>query len=592
MRRTRLLSLFAVGSLAAILICMTGIPEGQADERMDGSAAAKACPSTILDPLDAANRANPYGSFTLSGTTLYGMTTMGGAVGKGTIFKFDTNKNVETVLYSFAGPPNDGVYPSEPLTLVGSTLYGMTDEGGAKDKGTIFEFDTEKNVETVLHDFTGGTNDGAAPHGALTLVGTTLYGMTFQGGANGKGTIFKFDTKENVLTVVYSFAGGTKDGAYPHGSPTLLGTTLYGMTSEGGANPGADGLGLGTIFMFDTEKSVETVLYSFAGPPNDGAAPHGSFTLVGTTLYSMTSQGGANGKGTIFKFDTEKNVETVLHSFAGGKNDGVSYCASLTLSGTTLYGMTLQGGAGHGGTLFKFDTGKNVPTVLHGFAGGANDGAYPYGSLTPAGPTLYGMTHGGGAGGAGTIFKFDTEKNVETVLHSFAGGTNDGAYPFSQPLSFAESSSIPSGAVTCKGSVYTVDPDPKGTNVRSAPDRNSPVLIVIPQDSEGTVVDLAASSGDWVLIHSAQGVTSGSWFQGQGWVHASLLGVRAVNRTGRKASLHSKPDAGSSVIKMFAGETEARLAGCKVDWMQVKIGEKKGWLSPDDYCGNPVTTCP
>jgi SH3-like domain-containing protein len=43
---------------------------------------------------------------------------------------------------------------------------------------------------------------------------------------------------------------------------------------------------------------------------------------------------------------------------------------------------------------------------------------------------------------------------------------------------------------------------------------------------------------------------------------------------------------------MFAGETEARLAGCKVDWMQVKIGEKKGWLSPDDYCGNPVTTCP
>jgi len=305
---------------------MIGIPGGQADERMDGSAAAKACPSTILDPLDAANRANPYGSFTLSGTTLYGMTTMGGAVGKGTIFKFDTNKNVETVLYSFAGPPNDGVYPSEPLTLVGSTLYGMTDEGGASDKGTIFEF--------------------------------------------------------------------------------------------------------------------------------------------------------------------------------------------------------------------------------------------------------------------------DTEKNVETVLHSFAGGTKDGAYPFSQPLSFAESSSIPSGAVTCKGSVYTVDPDPKGTNVRSAPDKDSPVIIVIPQDSEGTVVDLAASSGDWMLIHSAQGVTSGFWFRGQGWVHASLLGVRAVNRTGRKASLHSKPDAGSSVIKMFAGETEARLAGCKKDWMQVKIGEQKGWLSPDDYCGNPVTTCP
>ena len=288
---------------------------------------------------------------------------------------------------------------------------------------------------------------------------------------------------------------------------------------------------------------------------------------------------------------------SILDIFNGPTNAGdgaAPMYGHLTPMGGYLYGMTGYGSANNCGTIFGFSTVQRNPyQVLHSFnsADPAN-GSRPYGSLTLVGTTLYGMTSQGGANGKGTIFKFDTEKNVETVLHSFAGGTNDGAYPFSQPLSFAESSSIPSGAVTCKGSVYTVDPDPKGTNVRSAPDRNSPVLIVIPQDSEGTVVDLAASSGDWMLIHSAQGVTSGSWFQGQGWVHASLLGVRAVNRTGRKASLHSKPDAGSSVIKMFAGETEARLAGCKVDWMQVKIGEKKGWLSPDDYCGNPVTTCP
>jgi SH3-like domain-containing protein len=156
----------------------------------------------------------------------------------------------------------------------------------------------------------------------------------------------------------------------------------------------------------------------------------------------------------------------------------------------------------------------------------------------------------------------------------------------------AELSSIPSGALACEGSVYTVDPDPKGTNVRSAPHKKSPVLIVIPDDPEATVVDLSASFEDWVLIHSAQGVTSGFWFEGEGWVHASLLAVRAVHPTGRKVPLYSKPDIGSSVIKMFTVETEARLAGCKGHWMQVRIGNQKGWLAPGDYCGNPVTTCP
>lgn len=164
-------------------------------------------------------------------------------------------------------------------------------------------------------------------------------------------------------------------------------------------------------------------------------------------------------------------------------------------------------------------------------------------------------------------------------------------YPMVGAIS-AELRSIPSGAVTCEGSVYAVDPDPGGTNVRSAPHKTSPVFLVIPYDSEGTVVALSASSEDWVLIHSAQGLTSKFQFRGEGWVHASLLAVRAVHPTGRKVPLYSKPDTGSSVIKMVAGETEARLAGCMGDWRQVRIENQKGWLAPGDYCGNPVTTCP
>ncbi len=156
----------------------------------------------------------------------------------------------------------------------------------------------------------------------------------------------------------------------------------------------------------------------------------------------------------------------------------------------------------------------------------------------------------------------------------------------------AELGPVPSGSVACERSVYTVDPDPEGTNVRSAPQKGSPVLFVIPYDSEASVVALAASFEDWVLVHSAEGVTSGFESRKKGWVFAPLLAVRAVHSTGRKVPLYSRPDTGSPVIEMVAGETEARLAGCMGNWMQVRIGAKKGRLARGDYCGNPVTTCP
>ena len=375
MRKARLLSLFAVGSLAVTLICVSGILVGQADEQMDRSVSAIGSPFAILHsfaghPNDGAS---PYGSLTLSGTTLYGMNNTGGANGLGAIFKFDTTTDLETVLHSFAGGANDGQYPLESLTLSGTTLYGMTQAGGSNGFGTIFKFDTKTNGLTVLHSFAGGTNDGAGPQGSLTLSGTTLYGMTREGGAGDGGTIFKFDTKTNGLTVLHSFAGGTNDGQYPPGSLTLSGTTLYGMTYYGGAGD------LGTIFKFDTKKNVETVLHSFAGGTNDGAYPYGSLTLSGTTLYGMTFEGGAGGKGTIFKLDTKTNVVTVLHSFAGGANDGASPYGSLTLSGTTLYGMTEAGGADGGfGTIFS------IPTFLLSTIAGV--------VTSSAGPAMPGVT--------------------------------------------------------------------------------------------------------------------------------------------------------------------------------------------------------
>jgi uncharacterized repeat protein (TIGR03803 family) len=400
MRKVRRLSLFGVGSLAVILICMIGIP---------GSQANKAAGIKMLDYFHTTKGVAPTGSLTLWGVYLYGMTSAGGTANLGTIFKFDTQNNAETVIHSFGKTATDGFQPYGSLIHSGTILYGTTYQGGVNQGGTIFKLNTTTNVETVLYNFAGGTTDGAGPYGSLILSGTTLYGMTQYGGASLQGTIFSFDTATNVETVLHSFAGYPFDGASPTGSLTLLGTILYGMTPHGGV------ANVGTIFSFDTVANVETVLHSFLGGASDGSGPTGSLTLSGTILYGMTQHGGVgvDSPGTIFEFDTVANVETVLHSFEGSSTDGSSPYGDLTLSGTTLYGMTYQGGSKLGGppfdglgTIFMFDTDTKVQTILHNFAGGTTDGDRPYGSLTlsVSGTTLYGMTNQGGTYNAGTLF--------------------------------------------------------------------------------------------------------------------------------------------------------------------------------------------
>ena len=300
--------------------------------------------------------ANPNGSLTLSGSTFYGMTSGGGrnAYGNtyGTIFRINTDGAGYQVLHRFGSVANDGIspYPFDSVTLSGSRLYGMTYNGGDNANGTIFRINTNGIGYKVLYSFgDNGANDGANPNGSLTLSGSTFYGMTSLGGDNGAGTIFQINTDGTGYNVLYSFGGyGANDGANPSGSLTLSGTTLYGTTANGGTNPGISGNGAGTIFQINTDGTGYNVLYSFGSVTNDGTVPCGNITLSadGSTLYGMTSSGGNNGAGTIFQISTDGTVYNVLYSLGGFTNDGLDPSGnSLTLSGATLYGMTFYGGA-------------------------------------------------------------------------------------------------------------------------------------------------------------------------------------------------------------------------------------------------------
>ncbi len=65
-----------------------------------------------------------------------------------------------------------------------------------------------------------------------------------------------------------------------------------------------------------------------------------------------------------------------LYSFSGGADGTTPYGQLAMGKNGLLYGTTLQGGVGGGGTVFRLDPATGILTTLYGFTGGA-DGFLP-----------------------------------------------------------------------------------------------------------------------------------------------------------------------------------------------------------------------
>ena len=236
---------------------------------------------------------NPFGSLTIYKNKLYGMTYYGGINDSGCIFSIDTNGNEYKDLWDFGGRPN-GSFPYGSLTLSGNKLFGMTSAGGVNDSGCIFSIDTNGNAYKDLFDF-NGLNGDSPGFDSLILFKNMLYGMTPNGGKYGYGLVFSIDTGGNNFKDIFDFNG--TNGGNPYGALTLSGKVLYGMTYYGGTNDS------GEIFAIDTDGSRFKVMYDFDNM--SGYYSSGSLTISGNTLYGMTREGGVNKYyGVIFKIDT------------------------------------------------------------------------------------------------------------------------------------------------------------------------------------------------------------------------------------------------------------------------------------------------
>jgi uncharacterized repeat protein (TIGR03803 family) len=238
-----------------------------------------------------------------------------------------------------------------------------------------------------------------------------------------------------TLTTLYQFTGQT-DGSSPQAALVYQHGSLFGVTLNGGAT------GNGTVFKINPATGAYKLVYSFQGG-NDGALP--LILIAGGkagTLYGTTYFGGntacSGGCGTVFSVDAKTGAEAVVFAFGPSQADA-SIAQGLLYQSGILYGTSVfGGGTGCGGTgcgtAFQVDPATGAETVLHSFAGGT-DGANPAASPAYYKGALYGATYeGGGSGcggaGCGAIFKLDPNTGSETTAYSFTAGLS-GSVPYS-----------------------------------------------------------------------------------------------------------------------------------------------------------------
>lgn len=195
----------------------------------------------ILHTFSGSDGENPNGDlFRDHAGNLYGTTHNGGMYGKGVIFKIASD-GTETTLYNFMGG-NDGYAPDTgPVADAAGNFYGTTYTGGSASCGIVYKLAPD-GTETVFHTFAGGSTDGCNPQfGRLAIDGSgNLYGMTFFGPGNGCngpgcGSVFKV-APDGSETILHVFDGGN-GGYWPNASVIgSHGGHLYGVTFGGGTD--------------------------------------------------------------------------------------------------------------------------------------------------------------------------------------------------------------------------------------------------------------------------------------------------------------------------------------------------------------------
>lgn len=379
----------------------------------------------------ATNSCVPGGVFEGTDGALYGTTQRGGAFREGEVFRVNKDGTGYTVLHAFrCSVAGEGCYPSSGdragvVEAADGRLYGTTDRGGAADDGILFGLDKDGTGFDVLHEFDCATVPASiscrANGGLIQASNGALYGTT-----QTRSRVYRIETDGTGFAVVNDLGGeafGPQTGVI-EGSDGAL----YGSARTGGDFTD------GVLFRVNPDGTGFSVVHSFecGDASTDGCLPTtGLFEGTDGRLYGTATARSplSLDNGLVFGLDKDGTGFSTVHAFRCGGQGCLSQGPLLEASDGALYGTTSGGGASGAGVLFRIGQDGSGFSVLHEFECSATSGCIPSldgGGLPNGGGlieardgALYGTTSRGGAFNTGTLFTIRKDGTGLAFIHSF-----------------------------------------------------------------------------------------------------------------------------------------------------------------------------
>ena len=310
---------------------------------------------------------------------LYGATSAVGS-SNGTVFRLSGGSAYTTVA-TFDYATQGGPYGA-PFLGTGGSLYGMTFDGGPGGIGSIYKITPGGTIKTLLV-FTG--INGMYPTALVQTPDGTLYGTTYYGGSPGYGNAYKLSPGGTFTNIV---------------SCTLK-TCLYPISLVVGADGNVYGISEGDKQGFSNNGQLFAITPKFRTEVNfNNTTADRPWNLeLGRdgSLYGLT-QDFYTYRSHFFRFTPHGTLKFLgSYHFPGSGAFG----PQIQAPDGNFYG-TLRGDIHHPGWVYQL-TPTGAFRIVATFNG--TDGAGPDELALGANGALYGTTETGGSTGGGVIFK-------------------------------------------------------------------------------------------------------------------------------------------------------------------------------------------
>jgi uncharacterized repeat protein (TIGR03803 family) len=367
----------------------------------------------------------PNGSLIFdSAGNLYGTAGGGGScstdsTGCGLVFELSPSSGgwTETILHAFSG--TDGNYPTAGVVFdAKGNLYGTTYEGGAYNKGVVFELTPTAGgwQEQVLYSFTGSGDGNIPSDGVILDSAGNVYGTTVLGGSNHQGVLYELTGSGSSWTenVLLNFNSATGTGPSPLAFDSA--GNLYGTFGGGGGN--YNPYRSGTIYELSPNGLggwSHSIFFTFTSTFKTGSDPVWGVTFDSSGNLYGTTNGAvpiADTAGEVFELSPPAWSETKLFQLSDtstthGMRENFSGPLTIDALGN-IYGAVEDNGFGiylpNDGFIFRIGPSGSATFTFPLLE--PNDRLYPLGGLAVDGQgNVYGATRPEFSGSFGSVYE-------------------------------------------------------------------------------------------------------------------------------------------------------------------------------------------